>query len=122
MGKDGCLKMPENEIDSIIEDEQNKSLPHGLDPSLSFEDFIRSKDIIQKTIGILASKSTFLVEFARQELSELNNSLTKKPNRYEFEIKYVIFNLMIEMKEVIEIFCSKNLLNNSLKDQQLDQD
>jgi hypothetical protein len=45
------------------------------------------------------------------ELYDLNDRLTQKPYEFTSELKFMIFKIVTEMREVIETFSTKEFLN-----------
>ena len=47
------------------------------------------------------------------ELHDEEQNITQKPHQFNEELKFIVFQLVMEMREVIEIFSTKDFLGIS---------
>lgn len=77
------------------------------------EDFIKSQDITCQVVELLHSKAEFLSRMVNFELHNAEQNITSKPYEHRLELRYIVYKLVMEIREVIEIFSTRKFLGIS---------
>ena len=69
--------------------------------------------MICQAIEQLSAKAQFLQEMVFFELYDDTQNLTCRPYKYRTELRFLVFKVVQELKEVIEIFSTSEFLKSS---------
>lgn len=87
---------------------QEKSQKIGKQNSDYVEDFIKSLELVSEVILQLNKKAEFLQQMIKFEEYEPSQQQTCKPYEFRTELRFIVFQLLLEICEVIETFTTND--------------
>lgn len=100
--------------DIVAEDEQQKAANGAVQGNLFVEDLIESQDLTSEVVKSLYEQALSLQALIDSELHEFEEqNLTQAPYKFTQELGYLVLRLLMEIREVLETFCTKEFLGLS---------
>jgi len=96
------------------EGQQPKGSNGAVQGHLYVEDLIESQDVTNEVVKTLYGKAEALQALINNELHEFEEqNITQAPYSFQDELGYLVLRLLMEMREVIETFSTREFLGLS---------